>query len=321
MFSLHPHDMHLRCPALAIAAPQRSRRARRPPRPDTRRNRVCRRQEAELKKTVRDGDPKKTDQQEHARSDRLKEDKFKPAPTVVNAVTNAWAVRWLLKGPLTGRKVLDVGTGYGYLLAELEQRFDMTATGVELSSQEAKFGKEVLGVDLINCPLSDSGLQPSSFDVVTCFEVIEHVARPRDFIDELLRYLKPDGVMIVMTDNFGSDAVETLGSSFPKWIPHSHISHFDATTVCAMMQEKGLKIGGRLSFTPWETAARALLVKLSGGSRNADTFDLEKVLRTEMGGDYRLFPLRRWLNTTWARLTCRDDLQGSLMYVAANPVR
>jgi hypothetical protein len=33
-----------------------------------------------LKKTVRDSDPKNTDQQEHARSDRLKEDKFKPAP-------------------------------------------------------------------------------------------------------------------------------------------------------------------------------------------------------------------------------------------------
>ena len=32
-----PHDMHLRCPALAIAAPQRTRRAQRPPRPDTRR--------------------------------------------------------------------------------------------------------------------------------------------------------------------------------------------------------------------------------------------------------------------------------------------
>ena len=36
---------------------------------------------AELKKTVRDGDPKKTDQEEHARSGRLKEDTFKPAPT------------------------------------------------------------------------------------------------------------------------------------------------------------------------------------------------------------------------------------------------
>jgi hypothetical protein len=33
------------------------------------------------KKTVRDRDPKKTDQEEHARSDRQKEDKFKPAPT------------------------------------------------------------------------------------------------------------------------------------------------------------------------------------------------------------------------------------------------
>jgi hypothetical protein len=34
-----------------------------------------------LKKTGRDGDPKKTDQQDNARSDRLEEDKFKPAPT------------------------------------------------------------------------------------------------------------------------------------------------------------------------------------------------------------------------------------------------
>jgi len=42
--------------------------------------RSLRRRKAKLKKTVRDGDPKKTDQQEHARSDRPKEDKFKPAP-------------------------------------------------------------------------------------------------------------------------------------------------------------------------------------------------------------------------------------------------
>lgn len=40
-----------------------------------------RRCQAELKKTVRDSDPKKTDQEEHARSHRLKEDKFKPAST------------------------------------------------------------------------------------------------------------------------------------------------------------------------------------------------------------------------------------------------
>ena len=33
------------------------------------------------KKTVRDGDPKKTDQEEYAGSDRLKEGKFRPAPT------------------------------------------------------------------------------------------------------------------------------------------------------------------------------------------------------------------------------------------------
>ena len=50
-----------------------------------------------LKKTVRDGDPKKTDQEEHARSDRLKEDKFKPAPThAYRGTTKRWP-------PATGR--------------------------------------------------------------------------------------------------------------------------------------------------------------------------------------------------------------------------
>ncbi|MFM8756190.1 MAG: hypothetical protein ACKODU_04085, partial [Limnohabitans sp.] len=41
-----------------------------------------RRRSEQPKKTVRDGDQNKTDREEHARSDRLKEDKFTPAATL-----------------------------------------------------------------------------------------------------------------------------------------------------------------------------------------------------------------------------------------------
>ena len=76
-----PHDMHLRCPALAIVAPRRDRRTRRPPRPKLVGSQSEENENREPKKTVNDGDRKKTDQEENARSDRLKEDKFRPAPT------------------------------------------------------------------------------------------------------------------------------------------------------------------------------------------------------------------------------------------------
>ena len=48
----------------------------------------------EPKKTVKDGDRKKTDQEGNARSDRLKEDKFRPAPTACVPLgrLGAWAL-------------------------------------------------------------------------------------------------------------------------------------------------------------------------------------------------------------------------------------
>jgi len=51
---------------------------------DIRRHGVWRRRKKELKKTVRDGYWKKMDQQKHAPLDRLKEDKFRQAPTAAN---------------------------------------------------------------------------------------------------------------------------------------------------------------------------------------------------------------------------------------------
>ena len=67
---------------------------------------------AELKKTVRDGDPKKTHQEEHARSGRLQEDKFKPAPTGSNGACRcAGALRHF--GPPRGGFAIESHRGTG----------------------------------------------------------------------------------------------------------------------------------------------------------------------------------------------------------------
>lgn len=144
---------------------------------------------------------------------------------LINSLVNLSALEKLLQLSQVN-SLLDVGTGYGFLLKELTSHYDINCKGVELSKQEANFAINVLGQEVSCCTLNDAGLPKEHFDVITCFEVIEHLPTPREFVGELASYVRPGGKMVIMTDNFESAVCRTLGPEFPKWIPHSHISHF-----------------------------------------------------------------------------------------------
>jgi 2-polyprenyl-3-methyl-5-hydroxy-6-metoxy-1,4-benzoquinol methylase len=234
---------------------------------------------------------------------------------IVNSKVNAWAVGKLLKGrPISS--ILDVGTGYGFLLKELCKARKLDAAGVELSKQEADYAKETLGLNVTNAFLKDSGLPREHFDLVTCFEVIEHIPDPREFISELAGYVRPNGYLLIMTDNFESRMAKVLGAGFPKWIPHEHISHFSPSTLQrALARATGMSLVKSMSFTPWEVLLRASYYKLRGLKKTPyEAFDLASQLKREMSGSYKLFALRKFFNKTWAQFTLADKMDGDLMY-------
>lgn len=234
---------------------------------------------------------------------------------IVNAKVNAWALQEIANiGEISN--VLDVGTGYGFFLAELRKKFKFDVTGVELSHQEATFAKSTLGLDVVNLPLSESGLEHGSFDLVTSFEVIEHVSHPVDFIEEMASFVKPNGHLLIMTDNFESRMAKVLGAAFPKWIPHSHISHFSPVTLTdAAQKTSGLALVKSLSYTPWEVLLRASYYKLRGIKKEpSEAFNLTSELQTEMVRPYKLFWLRRTLNKFWAQFSLADRMDGDLIY-------
>ena len=158
-----------------------------------------------------------------------------------------------------GSALLDVGTGYGFFLDAVRRNYRMRVTGVELSTVEANFGKANLALDIRNTALTEARLVPASYDVVTAFEVIEHIENPSAFVTELLMYVKPGGLLLIATDNFESAVVRFLGRNFPKWIPHTHVSHFSPETLTRVMKEKGLHILKEMSFTTTNLMAFLLL--------------------------------------------------------------
>ena len=235
---------------------------------------------------------------------------------IVNSKINLMALERLVNLQNI-RNILDVGTGYGFLLRELANRYGkLNAAGVELSRQEAEFAKNDLGLYVINSILGDSGLTKDSFDLVAAFEVIEHVPYPIEFILELTEFVKHGGYLLIMTDNFDSRMANSLGAGFPKWIPHSHISHFSPLTLRKAIEDtKKLEIVESMSYTPWEVLLRNAYYKIRGiNKKPSEAFDLTTTLSTEMHGTYKLFAIRNLFNRLWARITLSNNMDGDLMY-------
>ena len=236
---------------------------------------------------------------------------------VVNARVNSALFKRLLKGESIGKNtLLDIGTGYGFFLDAIRRNHGMQVSGVELSIEEAEFGRKQLHLDIRDVALAQAGLESASYDIVTAFEVIEHIEDPSAFVAELASYLKPGGILIIATDNFESPVVRSLGKSFPKWIPHTHVSHFSPVTLARVIEKNGLRIARKMSFTPWEFEARKLAGMIRGSKRGG-TYSLSEALKTEGSGDYRFFKIRRAFNDFWARLTLRNDAEGAMMYLMA----
>jgi SAM-dependent methyltransferase len=93
-------------------------------------------------------------------------------------------------------RLLDVGTGFGFFLAEMKKR-GWDVTGVEISKKAMDYARDVLGLTIYLGPLEKVGFPESHFDVVTGFYIIEHIPNPVVFLKECYRILKPGGLLLL----------------------------------------------------------------------------------------------------------------------------
>jgi len=101
-----------------------------------------------------------------------------------------------------GRRVLDLGSGEGYGSAILAERAKHVL-GVELDPEAAAHAAANYPVDNLEfrqaSVLELDDLPDASFDLVVCFEMIEHITEHDELLALARRVLAPDGVFVVST--------------------------------------------------------------------------------------------------------------------------
>lgn len=112
-----------------------------------------------------------------------------------------WGVAKALGRTGNGRRVLEVGSGLGYLTYALSKA-GFQARGLELSTVAVEKARSQFG-DLYEVgELADVvRLRPASYDIVLFTELIEHLPKPNEFIADALRLLLPGGKLVLTTPN------------------------------------------------------------------------------------------------------------------------
>ncbi len=103
----------------------------------------------------------------------------------------------------SGKTILDAGCGAGYGSAELA-RAAGTVTGIDLAADAIAFARgsySMAGLQFLVSSCTVMPFPPNTFDVIVAFEVIEHLADYRAFLDECARVLRHQGLFIVSSPN------------------------------------------------------------------------------------------------------------------------
>jgi 2-polyprenyl-6-hydroxyphenyl methylase/3-demethylubiquinone-9 3-methyltransferase len=168
---------------------------------------------------------------------------------------------------MSSGRALDVGCGLGEFMAQLrEVGFDVNGIDGEAEQvrQVRQAGFEARVINFENpLPVVDA-----SFDLITCLEVIEHVALAENFLKEMSRVLTVNGYIVLSTPNFScwQNRIRYLFGIGPV-NEGIHLRFFTQRRLEEAMMKAGLKIVGRASFGPF-TGLNLLLRKFGRQPKN-----------------------------------------------------
>jgi 2-polyprenyl-3-methyl-5-hydroxy-6-metoxy-1,4-benzoquinol methylase len=138
-----------------------------------------------------------------------------------------------------GHRLLDVGAHVG-VFVEVAQERGWDAWGLEPSLWAVERGRQ-RGLNMIQGTLRDAELDSESFDLVTMWDVVEHLFDPAAEIHQVARLLKPGGIFCVHTIDIDSPFARLMGKRWP-WLVEMHLYFFSPKTLGALVEKAGLQV-------------------------------------------------------------------------------
>jgi SAM-dependent methyltransferase len=164
---------------------------------------------------------------------------------IVAAGEGSATARWkdqrrLISRYKPGGTLLDIGCSSGGFLTTMKSSA-WELYGIEMEESTAERARAATGAKVFVGDAVDAPFLLGTFDVITCFDVLEHVYNPREFLLKVLEWLKPDGIFYAMLPNIDSWEARFFGTYWYGLELPRHLSHFSPRSLRHILTELGFE--------------------------------------------------------------------------------
>jgi 2-polyprenyl-3-methyl-5-hydroxy-6-metoxy-1,4-benzoquinol methylase len=146
---------------------------------------------------------------------------------------------------------LDIGCSAGFVM-HCARQAGFEAWGVDVEPAATAYARSRLGLDHVYTGALEAQAFPAGhFDVISAYELIEHVPDPDRLVAEISRLLAPHGIVEIRTPDAGHWRLPARLETWEAVLPSEHLYYFTRRTLGRLLMKHGLEvIHRRLSLKP-----------------------------------------------------------------------
>jgi len=165
-------------------------------------------------------------------------------------------LRFVERSHPTGGRMLDVGSGTGAFLEEALRSGRWQVVGLEPNERAAAYTRDALKIEVHDGRFSDSNLPLGTFDVITLWNVLEHVPSPTADLRRALELLRPGGRLVFTVPNVESVEARLFGRFWVGWDLPRHLYLFPRPSLHNLLRDIGLKVDAEACISSSHAAVR-----------------------------------------------------------------
>lgn len=146
--------------------------------------------------------------------------------------------------PILNRKMkaLDIGCSTGHFLYALKDYIN-ECIGIEFNKENARFVNEKLRIKTYTEPIEKTDILLNSLDLITVFQVLEHIEDPINFLTVIRKYLKPEGYLCIEVPNIQDALISVfnLSSYADFYFKEPHLFYYSPKTLSMVLEKAGFR--------------------------------------------------------------------------------
>jgi len=147
-----------------------------------------------------------------------------------------------LRGSEAPRRVMDVGCATGFFLSVAQEQ-GWNVDGIDISHFAVDYARQRFGFNVQQGSLLELDYPENAYDLITMWDVIEHVPDPKAYIERAAQLLKPGGMFALATPDVDSIPARMTGK---RWIGYKlseeHVYYFSLKTLTRLLNDAGFDV-------------------------------------------------------------------------------